>query len=93
MTSTTFTGQVGHTYGFYSVATDPLGFTQPTPRSAQALTTVTSAPAPTSNAAECRERPVLNVTVDHGSRQASEEDLQVRRLRAGLQRSPQPRAL
>ena len=31
LTSTTFTGQVGHTYGFYSVATDPLGFTQPTP--------------------------------------------------------------
>ena len=31
LTSTTFTGQLGHTYGFYSVATDNLGDVQPTP--------------------------------------------------------------
>ena len=31
LTSTTFTGQSGHTYGFYSVATDNLGDVQPTP--------------------------------------------------------------
>ena len=38
-TSATYTGQVGHTYRFYSVATDPLGLVQPTPSSAQATTT------------------------------------------------------
>jgi len=45
-TSATFTGQVGHTYGFYSVATDNLGLVQPTPQTAQATTSVISAPAP-----------------------------------------------
>ena len=39
-TSATYTGQIGHTYGFYSVATDPLGLTQPTPTKAQATTYV-----------------------------------------------------
>ena len=39
-TSATYTGQVGHTYGFYSVATDLLGLVQPTPASAQATTKV-----------------------------------------------------
>jgi RHS repeat-associated protein len=39
-TSATFTGQRGHTYGFYSVATDNLGDTQTTPASAQASTTI-----------------------------------------------------
>ncbi len=39
-TSATYTGQVGHTYGFYSVATDKLGLVQPTPASAQATTKV-----------------------------------------------------
>ena len=29
--SATFTGQTGHTYGFYSVATDAAGNVQPTP--------------------------------------------------------------
>ena len=37
-TSATYTGQVGHTYGFYSVATDNVGLVQPTPTSAQATT-------------------------------------------------------
>jgi RHS repeat-associated protein len=46
-TSATFTGQPGHTYAFYSVATDPLGFTQPTPTAAQATTTVNNPPPPT----------------------------------------------
>src|SRR5262249_28002444 len=46
LTSTTFTGQPGHTYGFYSVATDNLGNVQPTPSAAQATTTVTSPPPP-----------------------------------------------
>ena len=39
-TSTTFTGQPGHTYGFYSVATDNVGNVQPTPSAAQATTFV-----------------------------------------------------
>jgi hypothetical protein len=40
-TSTTFTqGVTGHTYGFYSIATDQAGNVQPTPSSAQASTQV-----------------------------------------------------
>ena len=31
LTSTTFIGQPGHTYSFYSVATNSLGLVQPTP--------------------------------------------------------------
>ncbi len=42
-TSTTFTGQSGHTYGFYSVATDEAGKVQPTPTAEQATTTVVTA--------------------------------------------------
>ena len=38
LTSTTFTGSIGHTYGFYSVATDNVGNRQSTPTSAQATT-------------------------------------------------------
>ncbi len=40
LTSTTFAGQFGHTYGFYSVATDNLGHVQPTPTGAQAMTQI-----------------------------------------------------
>ncbi len=43
-TSATYTGQDGHAYGFYSVATDNLGNTQPTPSAAQATTVVDSVP-------------------------------------------------
>ncbi|HUY34489.1 MAG TPA: carboxypeptidase regulatory-like domain-containing protein, partial [Pirellulales bacterium] len=43
-TSATFTGVNGHTYGFYSVATDNVGNRQPTPTAAQASTTVTVLP-------------------------------------------------
>jgi hypothetical protein len=45
-TSATYTGQTGHTYAFYSVATDNLGLVQPTSGSAQATTTVTNPPPP-----------------------------------------------
>ena len=38
-TSATFTGQAGHSYGFYSVATDNVGNVEPTPADAQAGTT------------------------------------------------------
>ena len=41
-----FTGEAGHTYGFYSVATNNLGLVQPTPASAQATTTVLGSPPP-----------------------------------------------
>jgi len=45
-TSATYTGQAGHTYRFYSIATD-LGLdVQPTPASAQAMTTVVRTPPP-----------------------------------------------
>ncbi len=44
-TSTTFTGQLGHTYGFYSVATDNVGNVQPTPAAAQATTLVVASAA------------------------------------------------
>jgi RHS repeat-associated protein len=39
-TSALFSGQNGHTYGFYSVATDLVGLRQPTPAGAQATTVV-----------------------------------------------------
>ncbi len=42
LTSATFTAVSGHTYSFYSVATDNVGNVQPTPLSAQATTNVTS---------------------------------------------------
>ena len=67
MTSTTFTGQAGHTYGFFSVATDPLGFTQPTPGSAQALTSVTITPTPTSTPPSVTNAQMLDETVAQGS--------------------------
>ena len=37
---TNFTGQAGHTYSFYSVATDEAGNLQPTPATAQATTRI-----------------------------------------------------
>ncbi len=48
-TSTLFTGQVGRTYGFYSVARDLVGFVQSTPAAAQATTTIAAA-VPTAEA-------------------------------------------
>jgi hypothetical protein len=45
-TSATFTGLVGQTYRFYSVATDHLGLVQPTPPAPQATTTVINSPTP-----------------------------------------------
>ncbi len=46
--SASFTGTSGHTYGFYSVATDRAGNTQPTPSGAQATMTIDTTP-PTSS--------------------------------------------
>ncbi|HVX13045.1 MAG TPA: DUF4214 domain-containing protein [Pirellulales bacterium] len=49
-TSAVFNGVNGHSYAFYSVATDNVGNVQPMPRSAQVTTTVdTAPPAPTAN--------------------------------------------
>ena len=45
-TSATFTGQVGHTYGFFSIATDNAGNVQPAPGGAQATTTVSADSTP-----------------------------------------------
>ena len=45
-TSATFTGQPGHTYSFFSVATDNLGSVQPTPAAAQATTHHDANPPP-----------------------------------------------
>jgi hypothetical protein len=39
-TSAVFNAQIGHTYGFYSVATDAVGLRQPTPTAAQTTTLV-----------------------------------------------------
>jgi RHS repeat-associated protein len=50
-TSASFTGQLGHTYGFYSVATDNVGNRQPTPTAAQATTTVSTQAATTTSVA------------------------------------------
>ena len=44
-TSATFTGQAGHSYGFFSVATDNLGNVQPTPSGSEATTTVAGPPS------------------------------------------------
>ncbi len=41
--STLFTGQFGHSYGFYSVATDNAGNLQPTPTGPQATIQIGSA--------------------------------------------------
>ncbi len=45
-TSATYSGQAGHTYRFFSVATDDLGLIQPTPTSAQTSITVINPPPP-----------------------------------------------
>jgi hypothetical protein len=47
--SATFTGQVGKTYSFYSIATDNVGHVETTPLAADASTTLkaTSTPSPT----------------------------------------------
>jgi hypothetical protein len=50
LTSTTFTGQDSHRYGFISVATDAVGHVQPMPATAQATTRI-DAVAPTSRVA------------------------------------------
>jgi Ca2+-binding RTX toxin-like protein len=42
-TSASFAGAPGHTYGFYSVATDNVGHAQPAPAGAQAVTAVAGA--------------------------------------------------
>ena len=57
-TSATFTGVNGHTYGFYSIATDAAGNAQSTPTAAQATTEVILTPPPSQPlAARARGRP------------------------------------
>jgi len=64
--SAVFAGQAGHTYGFYSVATDNAGNVQPTPSSAQATVQVLAPLSVTSIAAAApnpRNTPVSTVDV------------------------------
>ncbi len=56
-TSALFTGVPGHTYGFYSVATDAVGAVQPTPTVAQATTTVNIPVVTTATSVESSEDP------------------------------------
>ena len=58
-TSATFTGQLGHTYGFYSVATSNVGIVQPTPTSAQATTQIVSAAVATTTSLQSSEDPSI----------------------------------
>ncbi len=47
VTTAIYTGQVGHNYAFYSVATDYLGLVQPTPKAPQAtIAVINTAPPP-----------------------------------------------
>ncbi len=62
-TSVTFAGQNGHTYAFYSVATDNAGNVQATPTSAQATTTVdTTAPTSAATALPVFTKPSFTVS-------------------------------
>jgi RHS repeat-associated protein len=67
LTSATFTGQFGHTYGFYSVATDNVGHREVTPAAAQATTTVVQdvmAPAwPAGNSLQAADVQTTSVTL------------------------------
>src|SRR5215472_9686894 len=45
-TSATFTGQIGHTYGFYSIARDLVGNVEPAKTAAEATTQATVGGAP-----------------------------------------------
>jgi RHS repeat-associated protein len=57
-TSAIFKGQLGHSYGFYSVASDPLGFVQRVPTTAQATTKVVLPGPPLVTVT--RVKPVMN---------------------------------
>ena len=61
-TSTTFTGQPGHTYSFISVATSNTGITQPEPSVGQATTEILVTPPPSQPAP-----PVLVAADDSGT--------------------------
>jgi RHS repeat-associated protein len=69
--SATFTGVPGHTYGFYSVATDNVGNVQPTPTGAQATTTAktatTTAVASSVNASVYGQSVTISATVTPSS--------------------------
>jgi RHS repeat-associated protein len=62
-TSTTFTGQVGHTYSFISIATSNVGLSQPEPSSGQAMTQILLTPPPSQPAP-----PVLVAADDSGTK-------------------------
>jgi len=57
LTSASYLGQYGHTYAFYSVATDNVGNVQPTPTSAQATTMVVSVAVDATTSLQSSEDP------------------------------------
>ena len=57
LTDATYLGQYGHTYSFYSVATDNVGNVQPTPTSAQATTQIVSVAVDTTTSLQSSEDP------------------------------------
>jgi hypothetical protein len=62
-TSATYSGQIGHTYAFYSVATDNVGHVQATPSGAQASTTlVPPSPPPSGSEAIHDVTPRIRIT-------------------------------
>ncbi|MBY0512804.1 MAG: carboxypeptidase regulatory-like domain-containing protein [Gemmataceae bacterium] len=65
-TSAAFTGVAGHTYAFYSVATDNVGLVQPTPPAAQATTSVDVPPPPPVVRPELVGFPAFAVGADSG---------------------------
>jgi RHS repeat-associated protein len=68
-TTATFTGTYGHTYGFYSVATDNVGNVEATPTAAQATTTIVSQPPTISapNTASVNENASLTFSTGGGN--------------------------
>ncbi len=77
-TTATWSGQDGHTYGFYSVAINQAGLVQPTPTAAQAITLIDVAPPTSSVTALPPSTPTTSFTVawtgsdgDNGSAVAS----------------------
>jgi hypothetical protein len=69
-TQAIYTGQGGHTYGFYSVATDNVGNLQPTPAGPQASTSVST----TVGKALLSQPTVQGIMINDGSSQRSMVD-------------------
>jgi hypothetical protein len=62
-TSAAYSGQVGHTYRFFSVATDNVGNVQPTPAAAQATTQIAASPVANSQSVVVSENTAQSITL------------------------------